>query len=123
MSTNTLSSTITHGITSTGAVTYAAVPDFYGAVTGVILSTVSNAGHITNGRYGIYLRDGGLVTNTGSIYGGTNGVKGENITSISIQNSSISFDRSTYSSTLVNDGYIGANGYAVQFFYGGSCQQ
>jgi hypothetical protein len=40
--------------------------DFYGAVTGIVLSTISNAGHVTNNnRYGIYLRDGGLLTNTG----------------------------------------------------------
>lgn len=131
---HTLSSTVTAGITltasgtdgtpftitSTGAVLYASTPSFYGAVTGVILSTVSNAGHVTNGRYGVYLRDGGLITNTGSIYGGSAGVKGDNISSITSLNP-ITFDFSTYTSTLVNYGYIstGSYGSGVRFKNGG----
>src|ERR1700757_1583246 len=85
-------------ITSTGGVSYTApspfAGDFYGAVTGVILSTISNAGDVTNNnRYGIYLRDGGLVLNTGSIYGNSTGVKGDNISSITSLNP-ITFERS-----------------------------
>ena len=69
--------------------------------------------HVTSDRYGIYLRAGGLLTNTGSIFGGSNGVKGEHITAILGIDS---FTYNTATSTLVNSGSIGGGGgYAVQF--------
>jgi hypothetical protein len=103
-------------ITSTGAINAPGALESYGALTGVVLATVTNAGHVTSNRYGIYLRDGGLLTNTGSIYGGSNGVKGEHITAI------YGTDKFLYNAnttTLVNSGYVGASGYAVLFNYGG----
>ncbi len=104
-------------ITSTGSINAPSAPESYGALTGVVLATVTNAGHVTSNNYGIYLRDGGLLTNTGSIYGGTNGVKGEHITAIlGIDN----FQYNANTTTLVNSGSIGATGYAVQFAYGGN---
>ncbi|HEY1412755.1 MAG TPA: Hint domain-containing protein, partial [Rhodopila sp.] len=127
---HTLSSAITSGITltasgangtpftitSAGSINDSSAAESYGALTGTVLSTVTNAGHVTSNRYGIYLRAGGLLTNTGSIYGGTNGVKGEHITAIlGIDN----FQYNSATSTLVNDGSIGGGGYAVQFEHGG----
>ncbi len=104
MSTNhTLNSATTSGIVLT-------------ASGGVVLATVSNAGHVTSNRYGIYLRAGGLLTNSGSIYGGLNGVKGDHISAISGSGGS---QYNTATSTLVNYGSIGANEYGVQFLYGG----
>ena len=131
MSTYTLSSAITTGITltspgpdkspftitSTGSINDSSAPESYGALTGVVLATVTNAGHVTANRYGIYLRDGGLLTNTGSIYAASNGVKGEHITAI---NGIDNFDYNSNTTTLVNSGYVGASGYAVQFNYGGA---
>jgi antigen 43 len=132
MSTNhTLSSSITSGITltasgadgtpftitNTGAIDNSGEAESYGALTGAVFATVTNAGHVTGSRYGIYLRAGGLLTNTGSIYGLSNGVKGEHITAIlGIDN----FQTNTATTTLVNSGSIGASGYAVQLEYGGA---
>lgn len=103
-------------ITASGSINEPTAAESYGALTGTVLSTVTNAGHVSSGRYGVYLRAGGLLTNTGSIYGGTNGVKGEHITAI---HGIDSFSYNTATSTLVNSGSIGGGGYAVQFEYGG----
>ena len=135
MSTYTLSSTapgaitLTAGgaygspftITSTGSINAPSAPETYGALTGVVLATVTNAGHVTSNRYGIYLRDGGLLTNTGSIYADSNGVKGEHITGITRHSpGNYTFTYNTDTTTLLNSGYVGASSYAVQFNYGGS---
>ena len=105
-------------IASTGSISDSSAAESYGALTGAVFATITNAGHVTSGRYGIYLRAGGLLTNTGAIFGGSNGVKGEHITAI------LGIDDFTYNTattTLVNSGSIGGSGgYAVQLMYGGA---
>ncbi len=103
-------------ISSTGSISDSSAAESYGALTGAVFATITNAGHVTSNRYGIYLRAGGLLTNTGSIYGSSNGVKGEHITAI------LGVDDFTYNTataTLVNSGSVGGGGYAVQFACGG----
>ena len=104
-------------ITSAGSVNDPAAAEGYGAVTGLgSLRTVTNYGKVTGGQYGIYLRDGGLVTNAGTVTGTTNGVKGENIYAGFSSTAKVN----TNTSTLVNSGYIRSTSYAVQFEYGGN---
>src|ERR1700679_3184354 len=43
-------------ITDTGSINNVSAGGSYGALTGTVLSTVTNAGHVTSNRYGIYLR-------------------------------------------------------------------
>jgi hypothetical protein len=130
MSSYTLSSAVSAGIvltsggaykspftvTSTGSITDTASPEGYGALTALVHGSATNDGYINGGRYGVYLRNGGLVTNAGTILGTVNGVKGENI----IGGTSGSFTYSSYDTTLVNTGYISSSSYGALLNYGGT---
>jgi hypothetical protein len=113
--------TNTGAITTSGNYSYGAPNGIYGAsnVPGI---SINNSGTINSANnYGVYLKDGGAVTNSGTasyIYGGDGGVRifGGSGT---VMNQGTIFGRADYGiylasgGTVINAGTISSNAYAV----------
>jgi Hint domain len=109
-------------VTSTGTINAATTAPTYGALTGIVLSTITNNGLINGGRYGVYLRDGGTLTNTGSINGGSWGVRTEDYSLVMRTSQPGTYIRESSGdiSNIYNSGQITGGDYAVQLNFGGT---